>query len=417
MADANLAALIPDPMPEWLQRAMDPSTPTTDKNKTVFTTSFYSEPHGGELLVPTIRLGEQGLYEPEDPFQASLDIGDFILIPGPPGAETEARATALSKFISDTLITNARAGQVDKPLYDKLDLNDAGQVDKPLYNKPDPNDTTAVEDLGYYSTSLYDFEKSPYELWAEGDIRKDPFLGLSLVPDDENLPEAEVSLAQTGGDKTGIFSIGTPDLRYSREVRFPEDNGREIYDRVEGGIGPFSGYFMESEFPEGTGTDYGGSLNIGPFTLFGKQATSQRNVIPEADRRYFTDPNVDMTQTTYGLSGLWDVGIGTLRGGAERTHTDSRLPQSIGQESRPWAKLPHVSRYNLGLAGDNFDVGGGLTNVRNGGTQLDLHGYLKWLNLFNLGGELGVGADWIKPMDGESSANVGFKYTLPLGKD
>ena len=119
MADVDLAALIPDPMPEWLQRAMDPSTATTEQNETVQTASFYSEQHGGELLVPTIRMGEQGLYKPEDPFQTSLDRGDFILIPGPPGPETAARATDLSKFISNTLITNARAGQVDKPLYDR----------------------------------------------------------------------------------------------------------------------------------------------------------------------------------------------------------------------------------------------------------------------------------------------------------
>ena len=117
MAEADLAALIPDPMPEWLRRAMDPSTLATDKNETVRTTSFYSKQHGGELLVPTIRLGEGGLYKPEDPLQASLDIGDFILVPGPPGVETQARATDLSKFISNTLINNARAGQVDKPLY------------------------------------------------------------------------------------------------------------------------------------------------------------------------------------------------------------------------------------------------------------------------------------------------------------
>jgi len=117
MAEADLAALIPDPMPQWLQRAMDPSTSATDQNETVRTTSFYSKQHGGELLVPTIRMGEQGLYKPEDPLQEALDLGDFILIPGPPGAETQARATDLSKFISNTLITNARAGQVDKPLY------------------------------------------------------------------------------------------------------------------------------------------------------------------------------------------------------------------------------------------------------------------------------------------------------------
>ena len=82
MADADLASLIPDPMPQWLQRAMDPSTPI-------------------------------------HPYGEALKRGDFILIPGPPGAETAERATGLSKFISNTLINNARAGQVEKPLYDR----------------------------------------------------------------------------------------------------------------------------------------------------------------------------------------------------------------------------------------------------------------------------------------------------------
>jgi hypothetical protein len=118
MDEASLASLIPDPMPQWLQRAMDPSTSATDPKETVRTMSNYSEEHGGELLYPTIRMGPEGLYKPKDPLQTSLDIGDFILIKGPPGKETAARATDLSKFISNTLINNARAGQVDKPLYD-----------------------------------------------------------------------------------------------------------------------------------------------------------------------------------------------------------------------------------------------------------------------------------------------------------
>jgi hypothetical protein len=118
MADADLASLIPDPMPQWLQRAMDPSTSATNNNETVRTVSNYSEDHGGELLYPTIRMGPEGLYKPENPMQASKDAGDFILIPGPPGEETAERATAFSKFLSGFLGT-ARAGQVEKPLYDR----------------------------------------------------------------------------------------------------------------------------------------------------------------------------------------------------------------------------------------------------------------------------------------------------------
>ena len=124
MAEADLAALIPDPRPQWLQRAMDPSTLATDKNETVRTTSFYSNQHGGELLVPTIRMGEEGLYKPEDPLQASLDRGDFILVSGPPGAETAARATALSEYISRLIplrseVRKAHGGFIDKPLYER----------------------------------------------------------------------------------------------------------------------------------------------------------------------------------------------------------------------------------------------------------------------------------------------------------
>ena len=119
MAEADLAALIPDPMPEWLRRAMDPSTLATDKNETVRTTSFYSKQHGGELLVPTIRMGEEGLYKPEDPLQVSLDRGDFILIPGPPGAETAARATDLSKLISGLIPPRSNGSFVVKPLYER----------------------------------------------------------------------------------------------------------------------------------------------------------------------------------------------------------------------------------------------------------------------------------------------------------
>ena len=120
MAEADLAALIPDPMPQWLQRAMDPSTPIHPVEGAAHTESFYNEDFGGEVLVPRVRLNDKG--KPvvvEDPYGEALKRGDFILIPGPPGAETAARAPDLSKFISNTLITNARAGQVDAPLYDR----------------------------------------------------------------------------------------------------------------------------------------------------------------------------------------------------------------------------------------------------------------------------------------------------------
>ena len=69
MAESNqdIASLLPDELPGWIQRAMDPESPTTDQNETIRSSSSYVDSLGGEILYPTIRMGEQGLYRPEDP--------------------------------------------------------------------------------------------------------------------------------------------------------------------------------------------------------------------------------------------------------------------------------------------------------------------------------------------------------------
>ena len=80
--------------PAWLARAMDPSTPTTVANETIRTSSFYSEDLKGEVLVPTIRMGDDGkLYRPDDPVKEAMDKEDYILIPGPNNEQTLAAAT------------------------------------------------------------------------------------------------------------------------------------------------------------------------------------------------------------------------------------------------------------------------------------------------------------------------------------
>ena len=95
--------------PAWLARALDPSTPTTEANETVKTTSFYSEGLGGEVLVPTIRMGDDGkLYRPDNPVKEAMDRGDYLLIPGPNNEETRAAATEVSKNISN-MINRARS--------------------------------------------------------------------------------------------------------------------------------------------------------------------------------------------------------------------------------------------------------------------------------------------------------------------
>ena len=57
--DENLAAQIPNPLPSWIARAMDPTTPTTQFNETIRSASNYSPELGGEVLYPTIRYQHQ----------------------------------------------------------------------------------------------------------------------------------------------------------------------------------------------------------------------------------------------------------------------------------------------------------------------------------------------------------------------
>ena len=277
----------------------------------------------------------------------------------------------------------------------------------PDSEKPTLNDQTASNAI----ISRFYLGGQPYALGTMSNVGEDNRVDFNLVPGRRNMPDAGISLEQgEKGDRSGTFTVGNPDLRYTGKVRLPEDGGSSTRHRLEGGIGPFGAHYMRSEFPEGDGKEIGGSLNIGPFTLFGNRATSQQNVIPEAYRGYFTNPNVDATSTTLGARGSGDVGIGTLSGGAERTNSSYQLPRFIGQESRTTAQ-DQRTMYNLGLSGGLYDIGGTLTDVRGVGTEYDLRGSYKWLDLpFNLPGNLDLTGGWRKPMGEGSSGNVGVRY-------
>ena len=107
--------------PSWFKRASDPSTPTIkigNKDATVQTKSFYDPDLGGEILVPTIRMDEQGnLYIPDDPVKEAREREDYILIPGEDGKGTRDFATLVSEELSN-MINEARRIQEPKPMYD-----------------------------------------------------------------------------------------------------------------------------------------------------------------------------------------------------------------------------------------------------------------------------------------------------------
>ena len=91
-------------VPSWLERALDPTTPTTENNETVRTANNYFDDIGAEIIYPTIRMGDDGkLYTPEDPMEEAIKNNDYIVVEGPPNRETAEKAMQISKQISNQI--------------------------------------------------------------------------------------------------------------------------------------------------------------------------------------------------------------------------------------------------------------------------------------------------------------------------
>jgi len=86
-----------DNQPAWLKRAMNPNTPTTDKNETVRTIDF--EMDDVMYVAPTLRMEKDGLrrLSNKEAIDEAIRRGDAMRVPeGMTGTE-------FSRFISDTI--------------------------------------------------------------------------------------------------------------------------------------------------------------------------------------------------------------------------------------------------------------------------------------------------------------------------
>lgn len=86
-----------DNQPAWLKRAMNPNTPTTDKNETVRTIDFDMD--DVTYVAPTLRMGKDGLrrLSNKEAIDEAIRRGDAMRVPeGMTGTE-------FSRFISDTI--------------------------------------------------------------------------------------------------------------------------------------------------------------------------------------------------------------------------------------------------------------------------------------------------------------------------
>ena len=90
---------------EWIKRALDPSTPTTEAMETVKTRS--GEYQGKEILFPTIRMINGKLINlGEKAMDYAIEKGDFITFNTP--QEADAFSIGLSNMIDMARNTNKK---------------------------------------------------------------------------------------------------------------------------------------------------------------------------------------------------------------------------------------------------------------------------------------------------------------------
>ena len=303
----------------------------------------------------------------------------------------------------------------------------ARHVKTPGEHDPTPPDRPDLPDLINDTASEYMMKLRAwraYEAHLSGTPSKTPSAEFGLVPPRQNLPEASLKarIDPLSREKDASLYVGIPErggepyVGYSREVLLPEE-GREVHDRVEGGIGDvLRAHFMESTFPGGEGTEYRGSFNLGPFTLFGEGARTRQNVIPEANRRYYTNSDVEQRRKRLGLGVQGPVlgGIGSFD--VSREFMKTLFPQFVGQEERPTAQDPRVTRFNLGydrpVGKGNLGIGAWFEAMQDLGTSKGLGA--------NLEAPLGPGivsmeGVWENLYGAPSNVSGMARFKIPLG--
>ena len=94
--EVDISDILERDKPDWLIRALDPSTPTTKDGETI--RSLTGSMDGRQILVPSIRMvdGELVRYKDEDAFRIAREKQDYLVLPAKSDKEAEAYSKALS---------------------------------------------------------------------------------------------------------------------------------------------------------------------------------------------------------------------------------------------------------------------------------------------------------------------------------
>ena len=283
-----------------------------------------------------------------------------------------------------------------------------------------------VTDLGDLTAAEFLLFSSPsYQANLRAEFKPEEVRGsLTLVPQTRGLPQADIAVERMPDDtRTGTLAVGSDNLRYSRvATERPQNQGTVVRDTFEGGIGPFSGFFMKETDPmdfDRRTRKVGGSASAGPLTVYGEREDTTRTVVPEENRRFYTNPDVDFDKRVFGVRGSVPMGQGTLSADLSRQLSGVKVPQFFLQPQRPGQRNPNVTELRGGYEGrvgpGILGLTGRFADIRGMGTDKEAGLSYNVDDPFGLGGRFTAQGTYKNPYGGRSTAQGTMRYTIPLG--
>jgi len=235
------------------------------------------------------------------------------------------------------------------------------------------------------------------------------FIFRSLAPEVGAAPDTVQAETSFRGDRAALNVGGERSIRGT-----PYD-----MNYIKARVGPLSLFGTRGTGPEQKTSRFGGSANVGPVTLYAEKEKTAQTVIPEQDRRFFTNPDVNVTQRGYGVRGSVPMGRGTLSADLSRRSLRVKEPQFFRDPRRPERRNPDVTelrgeyegKFGPGILG----LRGLYRNFSGKGTGNEFEVFYNADYPIGFGGRLTAQGTYANPYGAPSEAQGTLRYTLPLG--
>jgi len=187
---------------------------------------------------------------------------------------------------------------------------------------------------------LYQFQTPLYE--GRGQFAVEDSLSGSttsgsvfLAPKHQGLPMVSAQARKTPHGGAVAFDIGLPSdlLRARRGWTFGDTP--TTTSTFESKLGPASLYYKTQEQPgseaDMRSQEFGGRLDVGPFSVGGSRMETSQEIMPEKFRRHYEDPRHRFWQDMGWLRGEADILGGAGRFNLQRTWSGERQPGYEGK--------------------------------------------------------------------------------------